>query len=125
MIRSMLCCAVVFGAGSVASAGELDKEVAPVKSGITAGVLKSSASEMDTESPTDAWHRRGYWGHHHHHHHHHGYVGYGFGYNAYRPAYYSPYIGYRGYNSYYGGGFYGSVGYGFRGGYVGFGYRGW
>ena len=83
MIRSVLCCAVLFGVGSVASAGELDKEVAPAKSGMTGGTLKVSASEMDKESPTDAWYHRGGWGHHHHHY---GYYGVG----------YRPYYGYGG-----------------------------
>ena len=133
MIRSALCLVALFGVGSVAGAGELDKEVKVPKAGIAAGPVKLSGSELDAESPTDAWYHRGYWGHHHHHHHY-GYAGYrgyyggfggyrGYGYvyspYVYRPAFYAPYYG-----GYYGG-FTGGFGYGFRAGYVGFGYAGW
>ena len=140
MIRSILCCAVAFGVGGVASAGELDKDVMPAKAGITAGPLKASATELDKESPTDAWYQRGGWGGHHHHHHHgyanfgysnygygnygnYGNYGYGYsgGYNpyVYRPSYYSGYGGYGGYSSY------GGFGYGYRSAYIGYGYGGW
>ena len=130
MIRSALCCAALFGVGSFATAGELDKEVKAPAAGVAASPVKLAGSELDAESPTDAWHRRGYWGHHHHHHHY-GYRGYYGGFGGYRGYGYSPIV-YRPafYSSYYGGfggyrGFGGGFGYGFRGGYVGFGYGGW
>lgn len=135
MIRSAICLAALFGVGSVASAGELDKEAKKAAPPVAVSPLKAG-TELDAESPTEAWYSRGHWGHHHHYHGGFGYGGFGgyrgyyggFGYRPYyagynpyfyRPAYYRPYYGGFGYGGGFGGGF------GYRGGYVSFGYAGW
>lgn len=136
MIRSALCLAALFGVASAARAGELDKEAKKPTPPAAVGLLKAG-TELDAESPTEAWYSRGHWGHHHHHYHggfgyggfggYRGYYGGGFGYRPYyagynpyfyRPAFHRPYYGGYGY-----GGFGGGFGYG--GGYVSYGYAGW
>ena len=100
MMRLTLCSVFLFGLGSMARAGELDKELAtqPTNPAIVASA-PVKGSELDKESPVAAFHGHGGWGYGFHH----GYYG-GF----YRPYYYGGF-----YRPYYYGGFYRPYYYGF------------
>jgi hypothetical protein len=130
LLRITLCSFALLGFGAAAPAGELDKEAGPAKapvvakSGFGGGVIASApavptavGTEMDKESPTDAAHYHGGWGHGGHY----GY--YGGGYRGYYGGYRGYYGGYRGYYGGYRGWGYG---YGYRPYYRGYyGYGGW
>jgi hypothetical protein len=65
MTRVLLCGLLLVGSATMARAGELDREMAPpTPSPLTAqppALAAGSGTEMDSESPLAAWHRRG-WG---------------------------------------------------------------
>src|SRR5947209_9648428 len=100
MLRVMLVCLALTGFGAAARAGELDREAAPAKPAAVAKLdpAVKSGSEMDKESPAEAYYRRGYWGGYRGHYGGWGYrphFGYGYGWG------YRPYYGGWGYPGYY------------------------
>jgi hypothetical protein len=106
--------ASLFAFGSLATAGELDREGAAKSLGTTPGPQATvSGSELDRESPTPAYHWHGGWG---------GYRHFGWGYRPYFGGFYSPF-GFGGFNAFGGWGyrpFYSGFYRPFFGRYVGF-----
>jgi hypothetical protein len=66
MMRAMICGLALFALAPAVGAGELDREGTPAKSALVApadATAKAPAgSEMDKESPRDAYFYRGHWG---------------------------------------------------------------
>jgi len=105
--------AALFISGSLAAAGELDRESAAKSLGNAPLKMTVSGSELDRESPTPAYHWHGGWG---------GYRHFGWGYRPYFGSFYSPF-GFGGFNSFGGWGyrpFYSGFYRPFLGRYVGF-----
>jgi hypothetical protein len=84
MTRFLLCGALALGLGATARAGELDREAksAAPAAATTApdAAAVAAASELDKESPQDAWRHRGWWGGYRGYH---GYRGHWGGYRSY------------------------------------------
>jgi len=117
MTRFVLCGLLALGLGATARAGELDRETKSAPPAAAVAPADSTATvptELDKETPQDAWHYRGGWG---------GYRG-GY-YGGYRGGYYGGFGGYRGYYGGFGGyrGYYGGYYGGYRPYYGGYGYR--
>jgi hypothetical protein len=112
MFRTLLSTLALFGFGAVASAGELDKEAAKsnaAPAAVAATTTNSPAvgTELDKESPQDAYHHHGGWGGGW------GHRGWGGGWGGY---------GYRGWGGGWGGYGYRSFGGFYRPYYSGFGF---
>src|SRR5208283_3678328 len=95
MGKYALCCAAVLFLGTAMRAGELDNERSLPKPGkavpavVTANQDATAATEMDRESPEQAWRYHGHWG---------GYRWHGYGW---RGGYAMPYYGWSYYRPYY------------------------
>lgn len=140
MLRITICSIALLGFGAAAQAGELDREGAAksptTKSSFGGNTISlapttapapapatTTGSELDKESPTDAYHYRGYYGGYRGYYGGYrgyyggwGYRGWGYGGWGYRGWGYRPYYGgwYGGYRPYYGGFSVGiSTGYGY------------
>jgi len=102
MMRAMICCLALFALAPSVRAGELDREAAKPALVAPAGATAKApaGSEMDKESPQDAYYYRGHWGGW-------GYRGFGwggwgyrgFGWGGFYPArfYYPGFYGFRSY----------------------------
>ena len=66
MMRAMICCLALFALAPSVRAGELDREAAAAKPALVtpanATAKAPAGSEMDKESPQDAYYYRGHWG---------------------------------------------------------------
>lgn len=96
MTRLLLCGALALGLGATARAGELDRETkAAAPAAVTTApdtTATAAASELDKESPQDAWRFHGGWGGYRGFH---GYRGYWGGYRGFYGGYRGFYGGYR------------------------------